>query len=132
MIELTNISVDNELTALRIKELMESASQEQRDVIHATAGLSDTSIHLIYTTGNINIMVTNLIARSFNVNPFYITGDVDDPGEFNDENLHAILTEKGYSFLIEELSEPESELRVHFHPALEEFLRNKNTDEPES
>ena len=138
MIELTNISVNNELTAQRIRELMEDASQKQIDDIDATIRFmntyvnEDTSINLICATGNVNIMVTNLIARSFNVNPCYITGDVDEPGEFNDDNLKAIKIKKGYAFLIEESKEIEPEFTVHIHPALEKFLRDKNTDEPES
>lgn len=139
MIELADISVNNELTAQRLRELLESATQKQIDDIEATFRLmdtyvnEDTTIYKVCDTGTVNIIITNLFARSFNVNPFYITGDVDEPGEFNDDNLKAIKIKKGYAFLDEEEStEIEPEFTVHIHPALEDFLRNRNTDETKS
>ena len=96
MLELADVSVNNKLTKQRVSELMNSASQKQKDDIDATAKISGTSMNRVCATGNVNIMVTNIIARQFDVNPLYITGDADELGEFTDDNLKAIHEIKGY------------------------------------
>jgi len=36
------------------------------------------------------------ISQTLNVDPFYLTGEADEPGEFTDEALRALLLKRGY------------------------------------
>jgi hypothetical protein len=95
-----NISANGELTKKRFKELIQSATNEQKKEIDKLTDLKRVSILRVYETGSISAKISVAAAQVLNVNPFYLTGEAGEKGECNDETLSAFLNEKGYTDLL--------------------------------
>ncbi len=101
-----NISVDSELTKHRTKGVLKAASREQKRQIDAFAGLKRASINRVYTTGSISVKIAVAVAHVLNINPYYLTGEVSEPGECSDELLAEFLAAKGYKDIAEKAAKP--------------------------
>ena len=96
----TNVSKDSEKTKTRVNELWKSASKSQKNAVEKMAGISRATIYRVYNTGSISAKLVIPMAKNFNVNPQYLTGETNETGECTDEILVEYLTELGYGHII--------------------------------
>ena len=97
-----NVSVNAELTMQRTKEVLKGAKRKQKNEIDALTGLKRVSLNRVYMVGVITAKVAVAIGQVLNVDPFYLTGDTDERGKFNDETLASFLITKGYPKLVKQ------------------------------
>ena len=90
----TNVSMNADLTKQRVKDILKTASQEQRTEIETLSGLKRTSIDRVYAKGAISAKIAIAIAQTLNVNPSYLTGEVEERGECTEKTLKAFLKTK--------------------------------------
>ena len=103
----TNISVSSDKTKLRFEEIFKPAKIKQKQAVRELAGVTSQVAHNIYNTGNISIKMVLAVSQVLNVNPFYLTGEADEPGEFSGEALRDLLLKHGYSDLAASIELPE-------------------------
>ncbi len=103
----TNISVDAELTKERVHASWKSATKVQREIILGYTGLKQTAVTRAYATGNISAKIALAMAQALNIDPFYLTGEAGEPGEYSVAALNAFLTDKQYAHLTLEEQEKE-------------------------
>jgi len=101
-----NISQDAEKTKARAEQLWKEQSNAKKKELTEFAGCIPATIHRIYKTGAIHIKLTLAFAQMLNINPYYLTGEADEPGEFSDVLLLQLLEQHGYKQLAEELTPP--------------------------
>jgi len=101
-----NVSENGELTMQRTKEVLKGASRAAKHEIDALAGLKRVSINRVNTTGSISAKIVIAIAQTLSVNPFYLTGEADEKGEFTDDLLNEFLLAKGYPQLVNSVEKP--------------------------
>ncbi len=101
-----NVSTDGALTKERTKEVLKSASREQKRQIDALAGLKRASINRVYTTGSISAKIAVAVAYVLGVDPNYLTGEADKRGECTNELIAAFLAAKGYKDVAEKAAKP--------------------------
>jgi len=94
-----NVSVNSDLTKQRTKDVLKTATRQQKNDIDALAGLKRVSINRVYNTGSISAKIAVAIAQTLNIDPAYLTGETTERGECNDLVLDSFLIEKGYSEL---------------------------------
>jgi len=102
----SNISADGEKTKQRAKEYWKGASNADKDAMQELAGISRNSIYRVYETGNISVKVAVAFAQIRNVDPRYLTGEIDEPGECSDEVLRDFLMAHGYEKLLQTQPRP--------------------------
>jgi len=107
----TNISKDGEKTKERFRKLYESATPDQKVSIRNLADVVKPTIYRIYNTGAITARLAIAIAQSLNVDPSYLTGEVDVASECTDDNLEAFLRKHGYSKLLPKNAAPQKKSR---------------------
>ena len=88
----TNISIDGAKTKERVEKLWKVAATEQKEAILELAGVIAATIYRVYRTGSISAKLAVPLAQTLNVNPFFLTGQEDKPGEFSDEALRKLNT----------------------------------------
>ncbi|MCL2165613.1 MAG: hypothetical protein FWH55_14775 [Oscillospiraceae bacterium] len=103
----SNISVSSDKTKLRFEELFKPAKIKQKQAIRELAGVTSQVAHNTYNTGNISIKMVIAISQVLNINPFYLTGETDEPSEFSDEALRDLLLTHSYSDLVARIELPE-------------------------
>ena len=111
-----DISVDAEKTKARAEQLWKAQKNAIKNDLVAFAGCSPATVHRIYKTGSIHIKLALAFGQVLNVNPYYLTGEADEPGEFTEAQLLQILEQHGYKQLAEEIAPP---------PAAEEVVKPK-------
>jgi len=104
----TNISKDAEKTKQRAKDLWKGLKLVQRQAIKEFAGVSSQSIYKVYNDGGISIKVALAFAQTLNINPLYLTGEADEPGECSDALIRELLLRYGYQKLVAEIELPEA------------------------
>jgi len=104
-----NISIDPEKTSARTEQLWKSQKSATKNDLVAFAGCKPTTIHRIYKTCSIHIKLALAFAPTLNINPYYLTGEADEPGEFTFAVLLQLLEQHGYKKLAEELAPPAEE-----------------------
>jgi len=94
----TNISKDGEKTALRLKDTWRNLSKAQREEVLGFSGLKKPSIERAYTNGTISAKIAVSMAQVANVNPLFLTGEVDDASLFGNTSdiLTKFLKDLGY------------------------------------
>jgi hypothetical protein len=90
----TNVSVNADSTKQRVKDVLKTASKEQRTEIETLSGLKRSSIDRVYAKGAISAKIAIAIAQTLNINPAYLTGETDEQGECTDKALKAFLKAK--------------------------------------
>ncbi len=98
----TNVSVDGEKTRDRVEALWKPASKTVKDKIEELAGIARTTIYRCYRTGSISVKLIVPMAQLLNVNPFYLTGEVDENTPCTDEVIEDFLNQKGYAKKLKE------------------------------
>lgn len=99
----TNISVSPDKTKQRVEEFMRPAMIAQKKAIRELAGVSPQVTHSIYASGKISIKMVIAISQTLNLDPFYLTGQSDEPGEYSDAALRELLLKHGYRALVASL-----------------------------
>ena len=112
-----DISADAEKTKARAEQLWKAQKNATKNDLVAFAGCSPATVHRIYRTGSIHIKLALAFGQVLNVNPYYLTGEADEPGEFTEALLLQILEQHGYKQLAEEIAPPA--------PAAEEVVKPK-------
>ena len=97
-----NISTDGEKTMQRTEELWKGASKENKETIERLAGVARSTVQRVYKTGSISAKLVVSIAQTLDVDPRYLTGEVDERGNCSDDMLREFLIAKGYKKLIDE------------------------------
>ncbi len=90
-----NVSVDNEKTKLRVKELWSASPGDARKQALAIAKASAGTIYRIFKMGTITPRISLALAHSLDADPFYLTGDADENEGFSQEKLNMFLAAKG-------------------------------------
>jgi len=103
----TNISKDAGKTKQRAKDLWKGLKLVQRQAIKDLAGVSSQSIYKVYNDGGISVKVALAFAQTLNINPLYLTGEADEPGECSDAIVRELLLKYGYQKLVAEIKLPE-------------------------
>jgi len=104
----TNISQAPEKTKQRVTELWQGLRIKQKQAIRGLADITAQPIYRTQDTGTISARLAIAFAQSLNVNPFYLTGEVDEPGEYTDAAIRALLLKYGYRALIASMEIPEA------------------------
>jgi len=112
----TNVSVSSEKTKLRFEEIFKPAKIKQKQAVRELAGVTSQVAHNIYNTGNISAKMVIAVSQVLNVNPFYLTGEADEPGEFSDEALRELLMKHKYRDLVASIELPEKKKQIHAKP----------------
>ena len=112
-----DISADAEKTKARAEQLWKAQKNATKNDLVAFAGCSPATVHRIYKTGSIHIKLALAFGQVLNVNPYYLTGEADEPGEFSEALLLQILEQHGYKQLAEEIAP--------LAPAAEEVVKPK-------
>ena len=92
-----NISKDVEKTKARFKEVWKASSPAQKKEIQTLAAVAMNTLGRIANTGSINARLTFAIAQVLNVDPLYLTGEIDAIGEYTDKSVNALLRKHGYN-----------------------------------
>ena len=114
----TNISQDPEKTKLRVTELWQGLKIKQKQAIRTLADITAQPIYRTQEAGNISAKVAIALAQVLNINPFCLTGEADELGEYTDELLRQLLLQCGYQKLVAELELPEAK------PAKRKYTRH--------
>jgi len=101
-----NISKDADKTKERVEQLWKSQSNAKKKELTEFAGCIAATFHRIYKSGAIHMKLALALAQTLNINPYYLTGEADEPGEFSDALLLQLLEQHGYKKLAEELAPP--------------------------
>ena len=104
-----DISADAEKTKARAEQLWKAQKNATKNDLVAFAGCSPATVHRIYKTGSIHIKLALAFGQVLNVNPYYLTGEADEPGEFTEALLLQLLEQHGYKQLAEEFAPPAPE-----------------------
>jgi hypothetical protein len=99
-----NVSKDSEKTKERIRQDYKSASKAEKKAILELSGQGATSIYRIYTVGAVTPRIVLSFAQTLNVNPLYYTGEADERGVFEKEQVLRFLKAHGYDNLYKELN----------------------------
>jgi len=122
----TNISVDSEKTQKRVLELWQGLRIKQKQAIRELAGITAQPIYRTQETGNISARLAIAFAQSLNVNPLYLTGGVDEPGECSEGVIRELLLKYGYQKLVAEIEWPEEK------PATRKYTRHEKPEPEET
>jgi len=101
-----NISVDSEKTKDRTAQVWKSQKNALKNDVVALAGCAKATVYRVFDTGSINIKLAIAIGQVLNVNPYYLTGEMSEPGSFSDILLMQILDQHGYQKLLDEIAPP--------------------------
>jgi hypothetical protein len=99
-----NISADPAKTAQRTEQLWKSQKNATKAELIEYAGCTAATMRRIYKTGAIHMKLALAFAQMLNINPYYLTGEADEPGEFSDTLLLQLLEQHGYKKLVAELA----------------------------
>jgi transcriptional regulator with XRE-family HTH domain len=111
-----NISVDAEKTQQRVVKLWKSASRSDQTAILTATGVKRSTVQRAYRTGNISAKLVVPLAQTLNVDPYYLTGQADEPGKCTEDRLKALLSAHGYAQLLAEYAKETQKLSRRTKP----------------
>ena len=101
----SNVSKDTDKTRSRAKEVWNSATRDEQDVVLALTGLTRASIQRAYKTGSISAKIVLAFAQTMNVDPFYLTGEDNDWASCTGKNMRLFLSSRGYDHLLPDVDD---------------------------
>jgi len=104
-----NISIDAETTQQRTEQVWKSAKSAVKNEITTLADCATATVYRVYKTGSISIKLAIALGQVLNINPYYLTGEADELGEFSEALLLQILEQHGYKELLAEIASPAEE-----------------------
>lgn len=99
-----DISVDAEKTKERTKQVWASAKNAAKNEVTSLAGCATATVYRVYKTGSISIKLAIAIGQVLNINPYYLTGEMEEQGSFSDILLMQILDQHGYKDVLDEIA----------------------------
>ena len=96
----SNVSKDAEKTKARFQELWKDATKPQKAKVLADAGIVRATVYRIYGTGVISAKLVIAASQIFNISPYYMTGEADEPGEYSLDVAKDFLVGRGYEKLV--------------------------------
>ena len=99
-----NISVDGEITKQRTEQVWKAAKNVAKNEVVALADCAKATVYRVFQTGSLSIKLAIAIGQTLNVNPYYLTGAANEPGEFSEALLLQILEQHGYKKLLAEIA----------------------------
>ncbi|MCL2164877.1 MAG: hypothetical protein FWH55_10920, partial [Oscillospiraceae bacterium] len=122
----TNISKDPEKTKERVTALWQGLKIKQKQAIRTLADITAQPIYRTQETGTISARLVLAFAQSLNINPYYLTGEADEPGECTELLIRELLLKYGYRALVAEIELPEEK------PAKRKYTRREQPTQVES
>ncbi|MCL2494859.1 MAG: hypothetical protein FWE98_04290 [Oscillospiraceae bacterium] len=122
----TNISIDAEKTKQRVTELWQSLRIKQKQAIRKLADITAQPIYRTMEVGNMSAKIVVAFAQALNINPLYLTGEADEPGECTDALIRDLLLRHGYRKLAAELELSEE------GPAKRKYTRREKPEPEEA
>jgi len=104
----TNISIVPEKTKQRVTKLWKDLKIKQKQAIRDLAGITAQPVYRTQETGTISARLVLAFAQSLNINPYYLTGEADEPGECTEAVIRELLLKYGYRELIASMEIPEA------------------------
>lgn len=92
-----NTSVDKAKTKERVESLWKAANLSERKAFLESNSIKESNVFRIRKEGAIMPKMALYLAKQFNHNPLYLSGDIDEDTGWSDEALKAFLENKGYS-----------------------------------
>jgi len=114
----SNISKDGPKTSARVQEIWKAASAAQKQAVCDLSGSAKATVYRIFKTGGISAKLALALSQVLNLDPRYLTGELDARGEYADADVAKFLSRLGYDKL---LSDQEKAARV----AQRELARQK-------
>ena len=111
----TNISQYPEKTKQRITELWKGLKIKQKQAIRALADITAQPVYRTQETGTVSARLTLAFAQVLNVNPFYLIGETDEPGECTDALVRDLLLQCGYQKLVAAMELPPAKRKYTRH-----------------
>jgi len=99
----SNVSVDNEKTKANVYRIWKLADKTQRERILDMADVVTATIARAYKTGSISCKLIVPFSTVMAVNPYYLTGESDNPDRYSLGILKKFLSERGYQKQLDEL-----------------------------
>jgi len=122
----TNISMDAEKTKQRVTELWQGLRIKQKQAIRKLADITAQPIYRTMEVGNMSAKIVVAFAQTLNINPLYLTGEADEPGECTDALIRDLLLKHGYRQLAAELALAEE------GPAKRKYTRREKPEPEEA
>jgi len=119
----SNISKDGPKTSARVQEIWKAASAAQKQAVCELSGSAKATVYRIFKTGGISAKLALALSQVLNLDPRYLTGEVDGRGEYAEADVTKFLSRLGYDKL---LSDQEKAARV----AQRELTRQKKEAPP--
>ena len=104
----TNISKDPEKTKQRVTELWQGLKIKQKQAIRTLADITAQPVYRTQETGTISARLVLAFAQSLNISPYFLTGEVDEPGECTEAAIRELLLKYGYRELVASMEIPEA------------------------
>ncbi len=92
-----DVSVNKDKTKERVEALWKGSSLSERKAFLKNNSIKDSNVYRIRTVGAIMPKMALYLAKQFNHNPMYLSGDIDDNTGWSDDALKTFLENKGYS-----------------------------------
>ena len=109
----TNISKDPEKTKQRVTELWQGLKIKQKQAVRTLADITAQPIYRTQETGTISARLVLAFAQSLNISPYFLTGEVDEPGECTEAVIRELLLKNGYRELVASMEIPEAKPAKH-------------------
>ena len=119
----SNISKDGPKTSARVQEIWKAASAAQKQAVCDLSGSAKATVYRIFKTGGISAKLALALSQVLDLDPRYLTGEVDDRGQYVEADVTKFLSRLGYDKL---LSDQEKAARV----AQRELARQKKEASP--
>jgi hypothetical protein len=114
----SNISKDGPKTSARVQEIWKAASAAQKQAVCDLSGSAKATVYRIFKTGGVSAKLALALSQVLDLDPRYLTGEVDDSGAYVEADVAKFLSRLGYDKL---LSDQEKAARV----AQRELARQK-------
>lgn len=98
----TNISADAAKTKERVSALWKSASSADKKEVTKLADIATSTVYRVTSTGSLSAKIAYALAQVLRENPFYLTAETDERGDFSEDVLSDFLTAHGYSAVARE------------------------------
>ena len=98
----SNISKDSEKTKVNVKTVWQTLNSEQKKEVLALADVTVAAVYRVFRTGVVSAKLVIPISMTADVDPYYLTGQSDSTGKFSEELAIRLLSDLGYSKILDE------------------------------
>jgi len=98
----SNISKDGGKTSKRVQKIWKAATSDQKAAVCELSGSAKATVYRIFKTGGISAKLALAMGKVLYVDPLYLTGELDEPGEYTEADAIELLVRLGYNKLLVE------------------------------